>query len=262
VRRYLRLYAQFLRMTFARTVQFRLDFVSRVLMDTLWYGHYLGFFAVLSTQAPSVGGWDAAQLRVFTGALFVVDALQMTFVANGLWNLPLLVNTGALDYYLVRPVSTLFFVTGREISASSAVNLLMAIGVLVWSLATYPHPIAWTSLLVFLAMLPVGLLLHAGLHLLFLTPQLWTQSPKGLRDLFWATLDYGLRPDGIYRGYLRRFLTTVLPLACIVSFPTRVLFEGPRPGLVLNVLAATVGVWVVVGTLWRRGLRAYGSASS
>lgn len=260
--RYLRLYAHFLRFTFARSAQFRLDFGFRILMDTLWYGHYLVFFAVLGETTTSLGGWDVAQVRVFTGTLFVVDALQMTFVANGMWNLPQAINRGDLDYHLVRPVSTLFFVTAREISASSFVNLLMAVGVLAWAIATYPGSVPATTLLVFVATLPLGLAIHAALHLVFLVPQFWTQSSKGLRDVFWSALNYAFRPDGIYRGYLRRLLTTLLPLAVIASYPARIVIEGPRPGLVLHILAAAVGSWTVAIWLWGRGLRAYGSASS
>lgn len=260
--RYLRLYAHFLRFTFARSAQFRLDFGFRILMDTLWYGHYLVFFAVVGGTTTSLGGWDVHQVRVFTGTLFVVDALQMTFVANGMWNLPQAINRGDLDYHLVRPVSTLFFVTAREISASSFVNLLMAVGVLTWALATYPGGVPLPTLLVFVAMLPFGLAIHAALHLLFLVPQFWTQSSKGLRDVFWSAVNYSFRPDGIYRGYLRRLLTTVIPLAVIASYPARVVFEGPRPGLVLHIVAAAVGSWTVTVWLWGRGLRAYGSASS
>lgn len=262
MRRYLRLYLHFLRFTFARSAQFRLDFGFRVLMDTLWYGHYLVFFAVVGAATPTLGGWDVHQVRVFTGTLFVVDALQMTFVANGMWTLPMTINRGDLDYHLVRPVSTLFFVTAREISASSFVNLMMAAGVLAWALATYPGPIPTSTLVVFVAMLPLGLAIHAALHLVFLVPQFWTQSSKGLRDVFWSAVNYAFRPDGIYRGYLRRLLTTVLPLAVIASYPARVVFEGPRPGLVLHILAAAVGSWGFAIWLWGRGLRAYGSASS
>ena len=76
--RYLRLYAHFLRFTFARSAQFRLDFGFRILMDTLWYGHYLVFFSVLGETTTSLGGWDVHQVRVVTGTLFVVDALPPT----------------------------------------------------------------------------------------------------------------------------------------------------------------------------------------
>ena len=81
--RYLRLYGAFLRFAFGRAVQFRLDFFFRVFMDVLWYAQYLFFFDVLYAHTPTIGGWTREQGLVFTGALFGVDALQMTdFVKN------------------------------------------------------------------------------------------------------------------------------------------------------------------------------------
>jgi ABC-2 type transport system permease protein len=259
--RYLRLYAHFLRFSFARSSQFRVDFAFRVLMDTLWYGHYLVFFAVLTTGSGSVGGWDVHEMRLFTGTLFVVDAMHMTFTANGMFTFPLLINKGDLDYHLLRPVSPLFFIGLRDISVSSFVNLLMALGVLTWAVSTYPHPIPWTTVVAYAPLLVVGTLIHGGLHLLSLLPAFWTQSTRALRDVFWTSCDYANRPVGIYRGWIRR-LVLLVPLAFVVSYPTRVLIEGPRADIVLPTLLAGAGTWVVVAFVWRRGLRAYGSASS
>ena len=45
-----------------------------------------------------------------------------------MWWLPMLINRGDLDYYLVRPVSTLFFVSFRDFAANSFVNLVIATG--------------------------------------------------------------------------------------------------------------------------------------
>lgn len=260
--RYLRLYLHFLRFSFGRAAQFRLDFGFRVLMDLLWYAQYLVFFAVLTDHAPTVGGWDRDRMRVFAGALFVVDALQMTFVANNLWGFPFLVNKGDLDYHLVRPVSTLFMAGFREVAVSSFVNLLCAVGVLAWALGAYPEPLPAATVVLFAGLLVVGLFTHFALHLLALTPVFWTESSRGLRDVFWTLDQYTARPVGVYRGFVRRVLTTLIPLGVIVSFPCRVVFEGPSLGVVAHTVGAAVGAFAVLVVVWRRGLRAYGSASS
>jgi ABC-2 type transport system permease protein len=260
--RYLRLYAHFLRFSFARAAQFRVDFLFRVLMDTMWYGHYLAFFALLNVQSPTVGGWGPDEMRVFAGALFVVDALQMTFIANNAFGFTFLVNRGDLDYHLVRPVSSLFFVGLREIAVSSFVNLLMAIGVLVWALSRYPGPLPPATVALFVALLFVGLGIHFAIHFLSIVPVFWTQSSRALRDVFFSLDQYMARPVGVFNGWVRRVITTVLPLGVIVSFPCRVVFEGPSVGVPLHMLAALVGVFALLGLLWSRGLRAYGSASS
>ena len=41
--RYLRLYAYFLRFSFSRALEFRVDFFFRVIMDTAFYAVNLGF---------------------------------------------------------------------------------------------------------------------------------------------------------------------------------------------------------------------------
>jgi ABC-2 type transport system permease protein len=260
--RYLRLYGAFLKFSFGRAVQFRLDFFFRVGMDLLWYAQYLLFFDVLYAHTGTIGGWTREQGLVFTGALFVVDALQMTVFANNLWAIPTLINGGDLDYHLVRPVSSLFMASLRDFSVNSFLNLLMAIGVLVWALVSYSQPLPAAHVALFVVLLLAGLLVHYVLHILSVIPVFWTQSPSGFRELFWTVDPAMARPIDVYRGWVRRILTTVLPLGIIVSFPCRLLFEGPSFGLVAHVLGvAAVGLGVVV-VLWRRGLRAYASASS
>jgi ABC-2 type transport system permease protein len=260
--RYLRLYGAFLRFAFGRAVQFRLDFFFRVFMDVLWYAQYLFFFDVLYAHTPTVGGWTREQGFVFTGALFVVDALQMTVFANSLWAVPTLINGGDLDYHLVRPVSSLFMASLRDFAVNSFVNLLMAVGVLVYALASYSQPLPAAHVALFALLLLAGVLVHYVLHMLSVIPVFWTQSGTGFRELFWTFDPAMARPVDVYRGWMRRVLTTVLPLGVIVSFPCRVLFEGPSLSLVAHVLAVTAIGLGVVALLWRRGLRVYGSASS
>ncbi len=260
--RYLRLYACFLRFSFSRAMQFRLDFFFRVGMDSLWYAQYLAFFAILYLHTDRLGGWTREQALVFTATLFVVDAVQMTVFSNNMWQFPLLVNKGDLDYHLVRPVSTLFFVSLRDFAANSFLNLLMAAGVLVWALASYPAAIPAPRVALFLGLLPVGILVHFCLQLGFTLPVFWMHSGSGLRDLYWTLDVYVARPEGIYRGWVRQILTSLLPLAAIVSFPVRALFDPEPLWVALHLVAIAAVAFAVLLLVWRRGLRAYSSASS
>ena len=150
MRRYLRLYAYFLRFSFSRAMEFRVDFFFRVGMDALWYAVHLAFFTVLFRHTGILGGWNYDEVLIFASTIFLMDAVQMTMFSNNLWWLPIFVNKGDLDYYLVRPVSSLFFLSLRDFAANSFLNLLLAIGILVYALARYPEPL--------------GVLLHGEEH--------------------------------------------------------------------------------------------------
>jgi ABC-2 type transport system permease protein len=260
--RYLRLFAHFLRFSFSRAMQFRLDFFFRVFMDALWYGQYLAFFRILHDHVDQVGGWTRDETRLFAATLFVMDALQMTLFSNNLWHLPGSVNRGDLDYHLVRPVSTLFFVSLRDFAANSFLNLVIAVSILVWAFAAHPEPISLARVALFVALLPVAGLIHFCCQILFLLPVFWTHSGNGLRDLYWSLDTYVARPEGVFTGWVRRVLVSLLPLALVVSFPVRALFD-PQPLLIaLHMLVVATCAFAVLLFVWRRGLRAYASASS
>ena len=260
--RYLRLYAHFIRFSFTRAMQFRFDFFFRIGMDTLWYAHHLAFFWILYRHTPMLGGWTLDQMFIFAGGVFLVDAIQMTMVSNNTWMLPIYVNKGDLDYYLVRPVSSLFFLSLRDFAANSFVNLLMAIGLFSWALARYPGPLGAGAIAVYVGLLLMGALLHFSMHMIFIIPVFWLHTSGGLREVFWALDRYTQRPHGIFTGWVRRMLVSLLPFALIVSFPTTALFEGLTWKLFVHLAGVTAVAFLLMVFIWTRGLRAYASASS
>lgn len=260
--RYLRLYLYFMRFSFSRAMEFRFDFFFRVVMDSMFYVTNLAFFALVLKHTPVLGGWNLDQILIFTCGFLLLDAVNMTLFSNNFWHLPLLINKGDLDYYLVRPVSSLFFVSLRDFAANSFLNLMIAVGIMAYYLAQYPGELGAGRIALFLALLLVGNAFYYAIHMMFILPTFWLHSATGLRELFWQIEKVAERPDQIFGGWLRWFFLSVLPLALIVSYPTHVLFEGPSLEHLGHIAIGLVWVFACVLVLWGRGLRAYASASS
>jgi ABC-2 type transport system permease protein len=260
--RYLRLYGSFVRFSFSRALEFRLDFFFRIGMDALWYAMNLTFFWVLYRHTALLGGWTLDQTLVFAGGVFVADAIQMSVLSNNMWWLPIFINRGDLDYYLVRPVSPLWFLSLRDFAANSFLNLLMAIGIFAWAVARVPGPVTAAALALYVALLLLGVFLHYTLQVMFLIPTFWMHASGGLREIFWSLDQLTSRPHGIYGGWVRRIVVSILPFSLIVSFPTQGFFAGFSAGLVLHLVGVTAVSALVMLLLWRAGLRSYGSASS
>lgn len=260
--RYLRLYAHFMRFSVSKAMEFRLDFFFRIVMDLAYYGIQIGFYNVVFLQTTLLGGWDRDQTLVFLAGYLVVDAISMTVFSNNLWSFPVAVNRGDLDYYLVRPVSSLFFITLRDFAANSLINLVFACGILAWAVLRLPDPPGFATTMLFLAMLVAGSVLHSLLHLLIIIPVFWLQSGSGLHGIFYSLGRCMERPDGIFTGWVRKLLVSVFPFCLMASFPARVFLEGPRWGILLHFTVVLVGMFLVVSWLWERGMRAYSSASS
>ena len=260
--RYLRLYAHFLRFSFSKALEFRVDFYFRIFMDLAYYATDLFFFKVIYLHSKFLAGWSESQTMIFVSGFLVVDALQMTIFANNAWGIAPLVNRGDLDYYLVRPVSTLFFVSLRDFAANSFINLIMAISIVFWAFSKYPDPISPVSIVLFGLLLLNGAILYYLVLLLFIIPVFWTHSNRGLQPLFWTASKFLERPHRIYSAGLRLVLTTILPFSLMASMPATVLFENNPWPLTLGTLALSGLFFSVVASIWRLGLRNYSSASS
>jgi ABC-2 type transport system permease protein len=262
MKRYMRLYLYFLQFSFSKAMEFRLDFSFRILMDIVYYIINVFLFAILYRHTNMIAGWTHDQMMVFVGSYLLVDAINMTFFSSNMWWLPYYINRGDLDYYLIRPVSPLFFLSLREFSANSFVNLIIAAGIFTWTLISYSGPWGVLDLLGLILLLLNGSLVLYCIQMLMILPVFWTQSARGFIDLFY-TLELAIeRPDRIFKGWLRILFTVIMPFALIASFPARFFIEGFDKMTFLHLTTVSLSLWGVMLFVWRRGLRIYSSASS
>lgn len=258
--RYLRLFGYFVRFSFSRSFEFRLDFFFRIIMDCIYYAVNISFYQVIFGHVVELAGWTMDQTMVFVAGFLLLDSIQMTLFSNNLWLLPQHINKGDLDYYLVRPVSSIFFVSLRDFAANSFVNFVIAIGIFIWALAR-AH-VSFGMGVVYFLLIVNGTFLHYMMNLLSLLPVFWTHSGRGLQSVYWTLNRFMERPDRIFRGVGRLIMITILPFALMASFPARLILEPFNVALALNIAIVTVGLFVGLLGVWRVALRNYSSASS
>lgn len=262
MKRYLRLVLYFLQFSFSKAMVFRLDFFFRIGMDIIYYAVNILFYRVIYTHTALIGGWSEEQMMIFVGAFLLIDAISMALFSNNLIKISYFINRGDLDYYLIRPVSSLFFLSVRDFAVDSFVNLIMAIGILAVALVRYNGQLSSGLVLLFIILLLIGTYLRYLVRLVTIIPVFWLQSNHGLEMMFFHCARLLERPDAIFSGWFRIVITTVLPFGLMASFPARILFDGFQWGIVLQLLGVTVVFNVFVLLFWHRGLRSYSSASS
>lgn len=260
--RYIRLYLYFLRFSFSKSLEFRFDFTFRILMDVIYYFVNIAFFKVIFLHTPLLAGWTEDQMMVFVAGYLMVDAINMTVFSTNLWWLPSFINKGDLDYYLIRPVSPLFFLSLREFSVNSFINLLMMGGFMTWALMNLEQSFHFWQLILFIILIINGTILHFLLQLMMIIPVFWTQSSRGFVDLFYSMGLAMERPHRIYRGWLRIVFTTVLPFAFIASVPAQIFLNGLDAKTIVQLTLVSILCWLAMLWIWRRGLATYSSASS
>ena len=260
--RYLRLYGKFIEFSFSKAMEFRVDFYFRSFMDLMYYAVSFAFFKILYLHTPDIGGWNESQAMVFVGCFIVIDGIQMTLFANNTWFLPMAINSGDLDYYLVRPVSSFFMLNLREFAANSFMNLAMAIGFMVYTLVIYPEPLGVVNLILFLIFTFNGAMIFQLMRIISILPVFWTHGGRGLDSLFWTMEKFAERPHRIYTGVVKVIMLTVLPFSLMSSVPTDILFQDNPWESVAVVSGITVVLFALVLWFWNFAIKNYSSASS
>lgn len=262
MKRYLRLYLYFLQFSFSKAMEFRIDFTFRIVMDVIYYAVNIMFFKVLYLHTPLIAGWNQEQMMVFVSSYIFVDAISMTVFSSNMWWLPFYINKGDIDYHLIRPISPLFFLSLKEFSANSFLNLIIAAGLFTYSLMSYSGEFSTLDVLLLMGLLINGALIYYCCQMLMIIPVFWTQSAKGFMDLFYSMGIAMERPDRIFKGWPRIIFTILLPFCLIASFPARLFLEKFDWFTFIHLVLVTVGIWFVMIFTWRKGLKAYSSASS
>jgi ABC-2 type transport system permease protein len=231
-------------------------------MDCVYYAVNWFFYWAMFKHTNKIGDWGSDQVMVFVATTFVVDAFMMTIFMPNLWQLSKLINKGDLDYYIVRPVNSLFFVTLREFSANSFMNLVVAFLIFGYALSNLAVPLTLQQTAVLGLLTMNGAFLTCLIYLLHLIPIFWTQAPSGYHDLFWTLNQFTERPHKIFNLPIQKILMSVAPFALVASVPAQIAFDGINGSLLLNVVGVTVFFFALVVVLWNRGLKRYSSASS
>ncbi|MCB1316047.1 MAG: ABC-2 family transporter protein [Leptospiraceae bacterium] len=151
--RYIRLYYYFVRFSFMRAMEFRVDFTFRIFMDVIYYAVNIALYKIIFLHTEQLGGWSENEALIFVAGYLLADSIYMTVFANNLWWLPYFINRGDLDYYLVRPVSSLFFLSLRDFAANSTINILAAVGIFAWATLTYQNHFYWYQLIVYIVLI-------------------------------------------------------------------------------------------------------------
>jgi ABC-2 type transport system permease protein len=260
--RHLHIYKALVSFCVSRSMEFRFDFFFRFIMDVFFYALSIAFFEVLFLHTTDLGGWQRHQVLLFVSGGLLIDAVYMTFIARSTWELPRLINRGELDFQLIRPINSLFFVMTRHFEFASFLNILVALGIMLYAFSIFPDPITFFQLSGFFLLLLNGLVLGVSLRMFTVLPVFWTHSELGFHMLFMSLEQVTERPEVIFRGATHLLFTTLLPFLIVTSFPARwffgdLAFTGVLYAFFISSLFFTIMVFI-----WHRGLKIYSSASS
>jgi ABC-2 type transport system permease protein len=261
LKKYILLYGAMFKASFIADLEYRANFLTRIMTDVFWYIAQVMTFEVLYRHTNKIGDWDKYQMRVFLGLMFVIDAFYMIIIHENLDNVSEKVRKGDLDLLLAKPVNSQFMLTLQKANTAIFGNLILGSAWLLYALHGL-HDFNYARLLWLIVLIPCSLVAIYSMRFMFAaTAVIFTRS-ENLQFLWWQVYRLGMRPDSMYSPYLKLVILTVIPVGVIISIPARALLNPPE--LTYLLWPFILCPLLIYGThrFWNFALRFYSSASS
>ena len=250
--------------SFRARTQYRGDFITALAMGLAWQTSILVFATVLLTRFPGLGGWTSGGVLLIV-AIRMLSHGGMVLVFNSLIMIPYIVQQGALDGYLIRPMPVyrqilLYTFPLNALGDSFSALLLFAFAI------TRVH-LSWTPLtaLYLVAAVTGGVLLEAAIQTLVSILAFRSTIPIAVFMWFDRMIaTFGNYPFSILPLAARAVLTYLLPVAFVAYLPAavltgRVASTGVPQWLAYASPAAGPLLYIVARYAWFRALRHYES---
>ena len=238
---------------------------NRAILGVLLFGKvlrfifFIGFLYFLVSGADSLAGYTPRETLFFFLTFSLVDVVSQ-FLFREVYRFRGYVVSGDLDLILVKPFNPLFRVLfgGADIiDLITLPPLILALwhvgsGILVGGVQT----------LFYLALLVNGVLIAAAFHIAVLALGIITLEVDHTIMIFRDLTKLGTVPIDIYKEPVRSFLTFLVPIGLMVSFPVKAYLGLLSPGGVFLTALSGILSLALAMRFWKLALTKYSSASS
>lgn len=256
------LFAQ-LRYIFQRDAAYRGNNFANLASATVYTVMFLLFLNVLFRSAEQIGPYSENDLYFLT----FIGQMLFYLLANTSFESAISladdINTGRMDYHLLRPLPHRLFLKlyGARLFViiRDALPLILVGFVVDWSALT----VSLSSLISGLVMYIIGLYILAQLIFSTSLVAFWTGASKNTVDIFWGLFNKTEQPYEVLYNWAKFGLFFLMPTFVPVAVAGSIMLQITEPAMpiVIGLLAALA--WKVIATLlWKKGIRRYASASS
>jgi ABC-2 type transport system permease protein len=246
-------------------MQYKASFIMQSSGQFLMFG--IEFLAIwtLFDRFHTLMGWTLPEVGFLYGFISIIFLLADAG-SKGFDLLPSLIRSGEFDRILLRPISPILQLAGREFTLRRMGRLLQGLIIFIW--ASRSLSLVWTypKILLLSGASIGGIFLFSGIFILQATLCFWTvESVEVGNILTYGGVETAQMPLSIYPIGFQRFFTFVVPLGCVSYYPLLLVMGKVDPlgtsawFQSISPLLGIVFFWVAL-QVWRVGINHYTSA--
>jgi ABC-2 type transport system permease protein len=221
---------------------------------------FLMFLILLSSRTKLLAGYTMWEIVLFYLTFNLIDSATQTLFRE-VYRFRQYIVSGSFDLILLKPVNPLFrslFGWTDILDLVTLVPFIVAIGV---SFHNIPG-ITMAGFLGYILLVANALVIATACHIFVLALGVMTTEVDHMIMIYRDVTGMGRIPIDVYSEPIRGYITYVLPVGIMMSFPVQAVLGKLIP--VAAVAAISISMTLIVLSIlsWRFALRRYTSASS
>jgi ABC-2 type transport system permease protein len=218
---------------------------------------FIWFLWVLRDKIQLVAGYSIDQLITFFLIFNFFDLTGQLFYRGIYWFRSEIVS-GTFDFRLVKPLSALFQILTQHTDFLD-IPLLILVSIALFKRLYLVDP---QNLLVFAVLSLSAILILTAIHIFVASIGVLTTE---VDHTIWIYRDLSAMarvPIDIYVEFIRGFLTFVIPVALVYTFPAKAIFGLLSPITIITSIGGSIIFYLLSLKFWQFALTKYSSASS
>ncbi|NER83794.1 MAG: ABC transporter permease [Leptolyngbya sp. SIO1D8] len=257
---YLRVLRLFWSTAIAAELEYRLNFLVATLSSLGGLvGSLFGLFLFYRT-GYQFQDWSWEEALVVLGVFTLLQGFSATFLAPNLNKIVRQVEEGTLDFVLLKPISSQFWLSTRTLSPWGIPDFLF--GIIVIGYAGSRLDLNPWAYLIALLPLVFGFLSLYSLWFMLGATSIWFVKIYNVTEVLRGLLEAGRFPITAYPVAYRAFFTFVIPVAFLTTVPAQMLLGRAEWIWLVGSAFLAIALLQISRWFWWFALRFYTSASS
>lgn len=260
MRRYLDVLKLFWGAAIAAELEYRVNFVLAAVSSLGNLAGSLFSLSLFYRTGYTFKDWSWEDALIVVGIFTVLQGFSSTFLAPNLNSIVGHVQEGTLDFVLLKPISSQFWLSTRTISPWGVPDLIFG-GVSI-AYAGGRLGLGIDNYLVSAIPLLFGLVTLYSLWFMLGATSIWFVKIYNVTEVLRGLLEAGRFPMVAYPAAYRFFFTFVVPVAFLTTVPAEAMLGRVQVGWLVGAALLALGLLFASRFFWRFALRFYTSASS
>ena len=262
IKKYLRVYSYLNYSSFSIELEYKVNLFIDILSSILGLVGSVFLLSIFFSNSDEIGGWDFNQALIIQGIYTILNGVTNTWFNPNLKEFVKYIREGTLDYVLLKPIDSQFWISFKRISPTGLIEILLGLFVLIYCF--YLNNISFSiwsfGLLVITLICSISILY--SLWFLISTTTIWFVKTWNATEVLRSFLYMGRFPMDSFSFSLRIFFSTVIPITFITTIPSEVLLGlSPAWKIILEIMVS-ITFLIISRKFWIFALRFYTSASS